>query len=387
MNINTITALVLITAITVFVYKNRKKVKIQKILFPFLYIVMFKSNKGLNKMDKIARKHPQTTKFLGYTGIIIGFIGMILIGAELILNTINLFLKPETTAGIQPVLPLEAKGVFFVPFIYWIITIFIVALVHEFAHGIIARTHKIPLKSTGIAFVCILIPILPAAFVEPDEETLRQRNKKEQLSVLAAGSFSNIITAAITLILIISTAPLLGAAFQEQGIKITEITKDSPASKAGIQQNENIMFLGNKRVNTTKEFMQKLTQLKPGQEIKLKTEENAYKIKLGAHPKNKSKAYIGIKLEQQIKPKKEFVKKYGSLTPNIIKSSYSLISWIFLLNLGIGLFNLLPIIPLDGGRMLKTVLKDKKHGIKLFKYISTLFLILIIINLAAGFLK
>ena len=62
MNLNIIAAIVLILLITLFTWKNRKKVKIQKIIFPFLYIIIFKSDKGLNKMDKIARKWPKTTK-------------------------------------------------------------------------------------------------------------------------------------------------------------------------------------------------------------------------------------------------------------------------------------------------------------------------------------
>ena len=293
-------------------------------------------------------------------------------------------MKPETAAGIQPVLPFEAKGVFFVPFIYWIITIFIVAIVHEFAHGIIARTHKIPLKSTGFAFFCIFIPIIPAAFVEPDEETLRLRKKKEQLSVLAAGSFANILVGLFSLVILLTAmVPLTNAAFQNQGIEITSISDNSPASIAGMQEGEEIRFIAGNKVDTTDQFMEELTVLKSGEEIKIKTEKEVYNLVLS---EKDGTPFVGVGLAQKKIAKEAFVAKYGSFTPKVIETASTLFFFLFLLNLGIGLFNLLPIIPLDGGRMLAVLVDHKKKGKILFRYVSMFFLLLIIVNLVAGFI-
>ena len=81
-----------------------------------------------------------------------------------------LFTKPAASSGVGLVLPFKAKGVFYVPFFYWIISIFVIAVVHEFSHGLIARANNIKVKSSGFAFLALLVPIIPAAFVEPDEK-------------------------------------------------------------------------------------------------------------------------------------------------------------------------------------------------------------------------
>ena len=69
------------------------------------------------------------------------FLGMILITYALIQNVYNLLTKPEALPGAALVLPFEVKGAFYVPFFYWIISIFIIALVHEFSHGILAKKY------------------------------------------------------------------------------------------------------------------------------------------------------------------------------------------------------------------------------------------------------
>ena len=85
-------------------------------------------------------------------------------------------------------------------------------------------------------------------------------------------------------------------------------------------------------------------------------------------------------------------------TPDITKNVYipviswvfELFRWLFILNIGIGLFNLVPLGPIDGGRMLKVVL-DKKFrketSAKLFKWISIFFLVIILANVTIGFIR
>src|SRR3989344_169747 len=70
------------------------------------------------------------------------------------------------------VLPFKAKGTFYLPVFFWVLSIFVFSVVHEFCHGLLARRHGIPVKSSGFAFLAVLIPILPAAFVEPEEKHL-----------------------------------------------------------------------------------------------------------------------------------------------------------------------------------------------------------------------
>ena len=115
-------------------------------------------------MDKLSKLSPKTLNVIGIVGIIVGFVGMIFMFATLLQMTLKLVFQPTAAPGLVPVLP----GVKVSPllpvlsFWHWIIIIFIVALVHEFSHGIFARLYNIKIKSSGFAF---LGPI-PAVFNE-----------------------------------------------------------------------------------------------------------------------------------------------------------------------------------------------------------------------------
>ncbi len=106
-------------------------------------------------------------------------------------DTIAETLKVPVIVPLIPYLP-EIFNLDFLPpfyFTYWIIIIAIIAIPHEFAHGIFARLNKIKIHSTGFGF---LGPFL-AAFVEQDEKDMEKAKRFPQLAVLAAGTFANVI--------------------------------------------------------------------------------------------------------------------------------------------------------------------------------------------------
>ncbi len=184
-DLQTVAAFIFIILLSLFLYLRRKKLDTHG-PFPFLYFSMYRTKLGIGLMDKLAGKWNRLFKWLGYIGIIVGFLGMIAICVALIDNIYNIMTQPEAAPGVGLVLPFQMKGAFYVPFFYWIISIFIIALVHEFAHGVIARAHNLKVKSSGFAFLGVLAPIIPAAFVEPDEKALVKRPHRQQLSVFAA---------------------------------------------------------------------------------------------------------------------------------------------------------------------------------------------------------
>lgn len=109
-------------------------------------------------------------------------------------------LKVPVVIPLIPYLPELFKLDFLPPFYftYWIIIIALIAIPHEFAHGIFARLNKVKVHSTGFGF---LGPFL-AAFVEPDEKHMQKRGIFAQLSVLAAGTFANILAAVLCALLL-----------------------------------------------------------------------------------------------------------------------------------------------------------------------------------------
>jgi membrane-associated protease RseP (regulator of RpoE activity) len=387
MDFQTICAFAFIALMLIFLYKNKKKIVFQYILGPFLYFAMYRTKVGIKFMDSIAKKYPNLIKKLAYVGIIIGFLGMAFITYTLAANIYNLVTKPAAVSGVGVVLPFQVKGAFYVPFFYWIISIFLLALVHEFSHGIVARAYGLKIKSSGFAFLSILVPILPAAFVEPDEKELRKRPHKEQLSVFAAGPFSNIIFAILVIAFMwLVIVPVSNAVFNNNGVLVTGFTEGNetyPAELAGIEENELITAVDGINIESVENFTYLMEDKTAGENVLITTNSTEYNITLAPNPENETMGYLGIYLMQNTEIRGNIVEKYGRLLPEIFIWFVGLFYWLYVLNLGIGLFNLVPVGPIDGGRMLELATDrffNKEKGDKIWKGISLVVLGLIILN-------
>lgn len=392
MDIQYISAIVFMFLMLLFLILKRKNITLQKIFFPLLYFAMYKTKIGIKFMERFAKRFSKILKHVGYFAIFIGFLGMLLITYALVQNVYNLLTKPEAMPGAALVLPFEVKGAFYVPFFYWIISIFIIALVHEFAHGILAKKYNMKIKSSGFAFLGILLPIIPAAFVEPDEKELRKRPAKEQLSVFAAGPFANILLAFVIVgITALIITPLSNGLVEPEGILVTGLIEgEYPAKLAGITENEIIKSIDNTEILYLRNFSNILETKKPGDIITLQTNKSTYSITLAENPEDNSKAYLGVYVQQKTKIKQSFTEKYGKYTPLIIIWFMGLLYWLYVLNLGIGLFNLAPMGPLDGGRMLLVTLQQfmkEEKAVKYWKKIGFFFLALVLVNILFAFIR
>lgn len=370
--------------ISLFLYFERKKLVFHG-KFPLIYFCMYKTKLGLKWMNTFSKKWSRILPFTLWVGIITGFLGMLLISYDLIRVTIQVLTTTTKIIAVTPVLPFKAKGVFYVPFSYWIISIFIIALIHEFSHGIASRVHNIPVKSSGFAFLGIIVPIIPAAFVEPDENLIRNKKLSEKLGVFAAGPFSNIAFALLLLLIVLFVfKPLSERVAYEDGVLISSVLPNTPASKVGLSENEVLKSINGEKFKNVKEFVKVLNKTSPGQEITLTTDKKTYTLILGEHSEKSQKSFIGVTPVQYYTP------KINSKLYAVFKWFSLLIETLFLLNLGIGLFNLLPIGPLDGGRMFHAVLENylsKKKALKIFSVTSALFLFIISFHLLNTFLS
>lgn len=383
--IDTIAAIVFIVLLTFFLFKKRKQLTVQKALFPIVYVLMYRTSFGIKTMDKIAKRWPRLVALFGDVSIVLGFLGMIAIGVQLVYSTFQLF-TGSTTAAIQPVLPIEVNGVFFVPFSYWIISIFLLALVHEFAHGILARAHNIPVHSSGFAFLCLLVPVIPAAFVEPDEKVVVKKTRRQQWAMMAAGPVSNFAFALIIFVIMMGFAPLMDKAYDTTGIELATVTEHGPAHAAGLQSGMIVTAINGEQLTSAENVTSYFTA--PNQTINVTTKNESFLVTLAEHPDNHTKPYLGITARPHLEATEEFVSTYGSWTPEIIKWTGGLLFWLIMLNIGIGLFNLLPLGPLDGGRMFLLVCQKffGKHANRIWGTVSLVFLVLILANIAKGFI-
>jgi len=376
MNWDLILLLVFFLSIYLFYTKNKSKFEVQGKVF-FLY----RTKWGLKLMDGISRCCPKFQKFVGYVGIYISFLGMIMISFILIQGTLKLILAPKSQPALAPVLPgIEvAPGLPVLSFMHWIVVIFIVALIHEFSHGILARLHKVKLKSSGFAF---LGPI-PAAFVEPDEKQVAKKSKKAQLSILAAGPFSNIVTAFIFLLLItLIFVPVQNSMTEPLGLYVADVVEGYPAELSGLQKNSTIIGINGNQIVSSEVFVNFLSE--NNETFILNTGSGNFTIT----PLLENGRYvIGVQTIQLAKYDEDVSKPLRS----VFIWFFELFNWLWIISLGIGLFNLLPLGPVDGGRMLLVGLgyftKNERKIKNIWKYISFLIFALIVINLLPYLVK
>ena len=368
--------------IALFLIANKKRVEFQKILFPLLYLIMYKTKWGLKRMDSIASKLKKHRNLLSYTSITLGFIGMVTM-LTLFLYSVYKYFFVEQEAVVAPLLPgASIPGLPELSFVHWIIAIFVLATVHEFSHGIFARMYGLRVKSSGFAFFGILLPIIPAAFVEPDEEEMEKAPKKAQLAVLSAGTFSNFIFAGIFfLILSLVFSPLTAPLAEEQGIMIINVTEGGPADLAGIKPEEIIVSIEGEEIKNIEELTDILNKTEPFEKISLETENNSYTVTLGEHPE-KEYGHLGIALGQKMGLNQEIIDKYGSFPVSALIWLSILVYWLFLTNFMVGLVNLLPMGIVDGGRMfflaLTTFVKNEKIAKRIFGTVSIILLLLLL---------
>lgn len=384
-------ALLLIGALIIVFAVIKKEWVVQEHKIPIIYALLYKTQKGISLMERIAKRWPKITFYFGYAGIIVGFIGMVFIAYALVDNVVKLFISPESAPGVGVVLPIQVKGAFFVPFFYWILSIFIIAVVHEFCHGILARRHDVKVKSGGFLFLSIIAPIIPAAFVEPDEEVMKKRRTSQQLAVFAAGPMSNVVLAFICLGLLAALAnPITSNIMEQKGVTITgliEANTTGPAELAGIKKDIIITAIDNTPTISVANFSNALKDYAPGTVVKVQADKE-YQVTLGTNPSNASIAYMGVFVAQHSEVKPQVKATFGNVLPKIPIWFLTLLYWLWVLNLGIGLFNLVPLGPIDGGRMLDGALKHyfkeaRANSIK--KTVSIIMLGLILINVGYGF--
>ena len=388
-------AILFIALMVYFLYTHKNKIQLQKIAFPFLYFAMYRTSLGLGFMEKTAKKLPRVLKWIAYAGIAIGFLGMVFISYSLISNLARLFMAPSAVAGVALVLPFKVKGSFYVPFFYWIISIFLLAVVHEFSHGIIARVYNIKLKSSGFAFLGIIVPVVPAAFVEPDEKELERKSAAARLSVFAAGPFSNILFAAvIALVFWLLFTPLASAIFVPDGVQVSGYVQSQnmtfPAQEANISIGEVILKVNGIEVPALNNFTSVLNSTRPGQQVSVETNRTTYLLTLAEDPVKENRSYLGIYVKQKTSINGEFESSHGKILTLSLIWVMGLFYWLYVLNLGIGLFNLVPIGPIDGGRMVHVVLTKylrEDLAIKVWKFISLLFFFIIVASLLFAFVK
>lgn len=381
-NLNTISVIVFYLAIILIIYFNRKKFEIQSGI-----IALKRTKIGLKVIDSVGKKHREVLRVLGYIGIGVGFIGMVFVSYLLLSNLYTLLTVPGAQSQVAPAIPgVRIPGSpIYIPLITGWLALFIVILVHEFSHGIVATANGLKIKSSGIVFFG---PIM-GAFVEPDEKKLVKSSDVSQYSVFAAGPFSNVLLSLLAFLLIMFVmAPIISSITHPSGFSFDTVEKGLPAAQAGIKPGMVFVRVNGMSVYNESLFTEVMQNSVPKEQVILETDSQRFYITTTSKPGDPTKGYVGvsgIKGEYQLNDNLKYI---SFIYPVLTKISEML--WlILLLSSGIGIINLLPLGPIDGGRMLQTFLvkkEGKKKGVKIWAGVSLFFLVILLLNIFLPFI-
>jgi membrane-associated protease RseP (regulator of RpoE activity) len=324
----------------------------------------------------------------------IGVAMVILISASMVVLLffslqMTLIVQPEPTGIYAPQNLLLIPGINdYVPasFAVWFALVLAIA-VHEFGHGVLARVEKIKVKAMGALF--IVIPI--GFFVEPDEEEMGKARRISRIRVYGAGITNNVVLGAICFVLMVL---LVGAAVPTTEPVIQGVYQNYSAYMAGVPAPSVITAINDTPVETRDQVSEILNSTHPGQDISLSVDyqgrPETYNLTLSEWPEGtegRTSGFLGIYYYQPdlvIMTVSDSLSPLGMLrlitvpfdtsplgqqlrilafdTPDTqfyqvpIPGFWILVHilfWSGWININLGIFNALPMIPLDGGYILK----------------------------------
>ncbi len=250
-NENNILALIVFFLIGLFVIINRRKFSVEgKIMFIYRTKLGLKIMKSLSRFKKIVNVY-------GIIGVFVGVAAIVLTVYLVIPYFHSVITAPSTTeAGATLVLPISGvPGIVGVPILYWLIALVVVVTTHEASHGIVALSKKIKLKSSGFGF---FLGILPLAFVEPNPKSFEKAKRFDRLKVLAAGSFTNILTGVVFLVLFLLLSNYIvssnSIAYLPLYLHVASVTPGGPANVSGLVTGDTISAIDGQKFNSTSQF-------------------------------------------------------------------------------------------------------------------------------------
>ncbi|MFH1420733.1 MAG: site-2 protease family protein [Candidatus Aenigmatarchaeota archaeon] len=362
-----------VAVVAILVIWDRKNIRLEGI------VIIRRTKRGVSFLDGVAKKRPRLWKTLSIIGVVVAVPAMIF-ASWFILNSAASVFMGAGGEGVRLVLPTPATeasappGFLLVPWYFWVIGIFSLIIPHEAFHGIISRLEGLRVKNVG----WLLLLIIPGAFVEPDEEQLKKAKTSTKLKVYAAGSFANFIMAGVMFMVLMLYVP---ATMETTGILPRGIEAGLPL--ANVNASGAILAINGVQMTSVDIMSQLLEQTPPNTIVVVEMTSGNYTIQTAAHElRNGSR--VGI-----VGPYFEYREVKSSLSDMkpVIFFFGSLFDWILLLNLGVGLVNLLPIKPLDGGLFLEAVTQRfTKRSKFIVRTVTIIFLFALLFSIFGGYL-
>lgn len=363
------------------------------------FALMVRTQRGKATIEAIARPKRFWNAF-GDAGTVLALLGMVAMTLVFAL-TLVISLTPNT--GVEPLRASEIlviPGVNpFVPLWYGLIALIVTLVVHEGGHGILARANGMRVKSLGL-----LVAVIPiGAFVEPDEDDLKAAPRRKRLRVFAAGPAVNISVAALFLIGFVA---MVGAADPVEGVPLTAVTRDLPAHRAGLEPGDVIVAVDGVAMPDAAAFQDYMEGRRPGERVAvLERDGTTRTVELASEwdslseqqrqavlaqnatraEQMQERAILGIHvfrvglIQDVLTRPVSSLQNFGLMVslpigevrdapylsvylPSFYEAPWggelfwplaTLLFWIFWINLMVGLTNILPMLPLDGGHVFR----------------------------------
>ena len=370
-------------------------------------IVILRTRRFLALMDRLGKR--RIAKPLAW---VLLYIMPVAAGFAFFLEFVQLsvYLSPQGTAAIQyirsltPTVNLLLPGINpYIPVIYGWLALIVALVVHEGAHGVVARSLGMPVKSAGLLFLLIL-PI--GAFVEVDDKVLKVARARDSTRVLAAGAGINFVLAILSVALLFNIVSTMTPA--SNGVGVLSVYQNStslysPADVAGIKPGDFILSINNVRIDSA---LNDSSLYRPGNRVNLtiwrggetvvknivlgkltyidlRTNQTFTRGFIGIQPITPStlrqlvgtyvgdftktaRPYICIptlpRCQDYVPFSDQYIGFYASPFGGALPLVLNLLFWMYFINFNLAIFNSLPIYPLDGGQAFDVTVKALGKG-------------------------
>jgi membrane-associated protease RseP (regulator of RpoE activity) len=256
--------------------------------------LMIKTQRGRTAIDRWARFRRFWTA-ASDVGVALAAIAMVAIVALLILDAIASFrLSPATAPPVQEALGLPGINPI-IPIGYGIVALVVGIVLHELAHGVVARSQGIGVKSLGI--LVFVVPV--GAFVEQDDKDMEAASRRRRDRVAAAGVLANFVIAFV-FFLALSALVSTSVAPNADGVGIGYVQAGSPAANASLVPGDIITSINGTATTSDALFQAALSNTTPGEVVAVSYYSASSRhavsttVTLAPSPTVKNRGFLGV---------------------------------------------------------------------------------------------
>jgi membrane-associated protease RseP (regulator of RpoE activity) len=382
--------------------KNRVRVEVK-----LLVLILIHTPFGLEFFDRLAKTRAARlyAKFNTYLMPAITVLAIFLVIGSLMVMFANSQAREGVRgAGFAANLLIPGFNPY-LPVTYGLAALIITIIIHEAGHGIVARVYNIRVDSTGIVLF-LGIPI--GAFVNIEREELNRATLKQRSAVLTAGPLNNMILAGASLValyFVVSTlVPLPPETNAPQfGVMVVSVNGGSLAESVGIESESVIQYVAGQQITSVEALSENLrtnlgntiditwmnkagdtiirqvtlpVAVEPGRGtlgVSITPLSAEPQEVLDTYKKQFSQNPLAILLpptfQEGLVPFSDLMapKYTSSLFGNSFAPVANMLFWLWFVNFNVGIFNALPIGPLDGGQLYGALRENKSKSKALAK--------------------